>query len=353
MAQTWFSTWSSDVFTRKLLALTAAVALGGACSLDQQSAPNLAGPSELGISLSMSATPDIITQDGRSTTMIEIVARDPASQPVRNLTLRAETAYRPENVAESTVADFGALSARVVSTNNDGRATLTYQAPSAPSLLARFDNIVTVIVTPVGTNYGNSVSRHVAVRLARPNNPNPNDAPVPRFYFSPTAPRENEDVFFDASASTDPNGRIVFYAWDFGDGRTGQGVRATHSYALAGEFKVALSVTDDSGTTVTTDAFADGATVSVGTSANPTAAFISSPSSAKVGGTVNFSAAASTAPTGREIVSYAWNFGDGSTGSGMAPSHVYGLAATYTVALTVIDNTGRKHTTTGIVSIVP
>lgn len=333
------------MFTKRLLALTAAVALGGGCSLDKQAAPALSGPSEFGLSLAVTATPDVITQDGRSTAMIEIVARDAASQPVRGLTMRAET------TVNGVVADFGELSSRTVSTGNDGRTSLTYQAPAAPSLTAASDNIVTVVVTPVGSNYGNSYARNVVIRLARPNNPLPNGKPVPRFFFSPNAPSENEDVLFDASASTD-DGRIVSYLWNFGDGSTGQGARVFHAYPLAGAYKVTLTVTDDSGESATTPLDALG-TVTVGTSPNPTASFVSSPANPKVGTQVNFNAAASTAPTGREIVHYLWNFGDGNVGEGMTKAYVYGAVGSYTVSLTVTDNTGRKHTITGTVSVVP
>lgn len=50
---------------------------------------------------------------------------------------------------------------------------------------------------------------------------------------------------FDASGATDPDGRIVSYAWDFGDGETGTGVTATHTYPAAGDYRVTLTVTDD------------------------------------------------------------------------------------------------------------
>ena len=54
-------------------------------------------------------------------------------------------------------------------------------------------------------------------------------------------------VDFDASTSTDPDGSVVGYAWDFGDGATGQGVRVQHTFGAAGGFAVVLNVTDDAG----------------------------------------------------------------------------------------------------------
>jgi PKD repeat protein len=54
-------------------------------------------------------------------------------------------------------------------------------------------------------------------------------------------------VAVDASASTDPDGSIASFAWDFGDGQTGTGATASHTYAAAGTYDVKLTVTDDAG----------------------------------------------------------------------------------------------------------
>ena len=56
-------------------------------------------------------------------------------------------------------------------------------------------------------------------------------------------------VDFDASASNDPDGTITAYAWDFGDGSTGSGVAASHTYTAAGSYMVSLTVTGDFGAT--------------------------------------------------------------------------------------------------------
>ena len=53
----------------------------------------------------------------------------------------------------------------------------------------------------------------------------------------------------DASTSSDSNGRIVSYAWDFGDGSTGSGLQLSHTYATAGTYRVVLTITDDTGET--------------------------------------------------------------------------------------------------------
>lgn len=52
---------------------------------------------------------------------------------------------------------------------------------------------------------------------------------------------------FNASGSIDPDGQIVSYEWDFGDGKAGTGVEIIHEYDTVGTYKVTLTVTDDKG----------------------------------------------------------------------------------------------------------
>ena len=75
--------------------------------------------------------------------------------------------------------------------------------------------------------------------------------PVASFTFSPTSPVVGEVVLFNATASNDPDGEIVSYAWNFGDGTTAVYVKdenltavANHTYTAAGTYTVTLTVTD-------------------------------------------------------------------------------------------------------------
>jgi PKD repeat protein len=79
-------------------------------------------------------------------------------------------------------------------------------------------------------------------------------SPEASFTYSPPDPEINEVVTFDASSSSDPDGTVVSYFWDFGDGNTETGsyATATHSYAVEGTYNVALTVTDNDGLTNTT-----------------------------------------------------------------------------------------------------
>ncbi|MBT1705170.1 cellulase family glycosylhydrolase [Chryseosolibacter indicus] len=60
---------------------------------------------------------------------------------------------------------------------------------------------------------------------------------------------ENTDINVDAIGSSDADGNIVAYAWNFGDGETGSGINASHTYSSIGSYIVTLTVTDDDGST--------------------------------------------------------------------------------------------------------
>ncbi len=80
---------------------------------------------------------------------------------------------------------------------------------------------------------------------------NSNQAPVASFTYSPANPGPEETTIFNASASYDPDGWIVEYTWNFGDGKTTTVTDpiTTYSYPLDGNYTVELTVTDNSGST--------------------------------------------------------------------------------------------------------
>jgi PKD repeat protein len=71
--------------------------------------------------------------------------------------------------------------------------------------------------------------------------------PLAYFYCSPDTPTAGEPVHFYAYSSYDPDGYIVSYKWDFGDGSSGSGVTAAHIYSAGGTYTAALTVTDNNG----------------------------------------------------------------------------------------------------------
>lgn len=165
-----------------------------------------------------------------------------------------------------------------------------------------------------------------------------NRPPVAAFSFT----RAFQRVNVDAAASSDPDGPIATYAWDFGDGTTGSGVTASHTYANPGSYTVSLTVTDEGGLSHTT-------TQSVTAAANlpPVAAFTSSVNLHQV----SLDATTSSDPDG-SVASYAWDFGDGATGTGSQAQHDYGRAGTFQVTLTVTDGEGATHSVTHAVETV-
>ncbi|MFB3854474.1 MAG: PKD domain-containing protein [Vicinamibacterales bacterium] len=324
-----------------LVSLVVAAALPGAsCTVKKTQPPPLAGPSVLALSLTVSATPDHLTQDGASQAQITVIARNENGEPVPNLPLRVDL------MVGGTIVDFGSISSKNLVTGGDGRATAAYTAPPAPLESVDQGTVITVFVTPVGDNYANAEARSVDIRLVPPGviQP-PNGAPVADFVFSPASPTAYSDVFFDASSTTD-DGRIVSYSWTFGDGGTASGRTVTHRFQNSGEFAVTLTVVDDRGL-----ADSETKTVSVSASTLPVASFVFSPQQPSVNQDIMFNGAESKAAPGRFIVGYDWNFGSGSPRSGMTVTKSYSLPGTYNVTLTVTDDVGQKGTASKAVNV--
>ena len=79
-----------------------------------------------------------------------------------------------------------------------------------------------------------------------------NTPPASRFIAQPETGQAPLEVTFDATSSTDPDGEIATYEWDFGDGQQGTGATITHTFATSGAYTVNLSVIDESGATAST-----------------------------------------------------------------------------------------------------
>jgi len=325
-----------------LAALGAVLALSAGCTLKSQDAPPLSGPSELGTSITLTASPDAINQDGGSQSLITITARDSKGNPLRSLSLRTDI------FVGGIHTDFGTLSARSVVTDSNGRATLIYTAPAAPAGPAVDTNTtVTIVATPLGTDFANEVSRLVTIRLLPVGVVVPPDGLNPQFTFTPSSPLDHQPVLFDASTSTSAAGNpIVSYAWDFGDGQTSSGRQQTHAFNMAGTYFVTLTIADGVGRTAQTSQQVD-----VGAGVGPAVSFTTSPGDPRVGEVVNFNAAATVPAPGRRIVSYLWDFGDGEqkTTSTASTTHDYQRVGTFTVTLTATDDAG--HTGTATISL--
>ncbi|MFQ5909158.1 MAG: ABC transporter substrate-binding protein [Thermoplasmata archaeon] len=166
-----------------------------------------------------------------------------------------------------------------------------------------------------------------------------------------------EQVVFNASASTDLDGEIVEFSWDFGDGDQGEGVEITHSFTDPGAYIVYLEVTDNRGDVGTNEVsllYIDvlSPTIPKGNASAPTAIATSDSNVIEEETQVSFDAASSwgwkwnpdkgdfdSTPTA--ITAFAWDFGDGDTSNEAAPNHTYSSSGNYVAKLTVTAENGR------------
>ncbi|HKU62332.1 MAG TPA: PKD domain-containing protein [Gemmatimonadales bacterium] len=139
--------------------------------------------------------------------------------------------------------------------------------------------------------------------------------------------------------STDPDGTVASWRWDFGDGATSTQRSPSRTFAAAGQYTVSLRVTDD-----------DGASDTRSHPANPSAPTASNdPPHAEFEVTCQDLRCTfvdrSDDPDGA-VASWSWDFGDGSTSSERNPSHTYASAGRFTVLLMVTDDKGAADTRT-------
>jgi len=176
--------------------------------------------------------------------------------------------------------------------------TSTAQNPSH-TYAAAGTYTVSLTVTDDDSDTG-STSRPVTVTA-------PNVPPAADFTFT-----ANHLVVNFTDASTDSDGTIVSWLWNFGDGNTSTAQNPGHTYAAGGTYTVTLTVTDN-------DSAVDSISKPVTVTANipPTAGFTYSIN----GLTVTFTDTSSD-PDGT-IVSWLWNFGDGNTSTLQNPIHTY------------------------------
>ena len=340
-----------DLSTRARVALFA-VALAAvtlpACQQDATPDPfKFGGPSELGLSLTLTASPDVLALDGASQSLVTILARDGSGDMKPNVMLRLQIRFN------GVLQDYGRLSTKTLVTGQFGRAVATYTAPLSLSNVDT-EQTVEIVVTPIVENSASPVPRSLTIRLVPSGTVIPPFSLTAGFRFTPSDPDPTvlQDVLFETNcvSASDTNcvtGPVVSYAWDFGDGNTASGPTATHVYSSVSTFAVTLTVTDpynrrtSASQTVTTTA-----------GPTPTPKFSFSPSAPNITTRVRFDATLSTAPPGRTITAYDWDFGDGVTKTGVISNNSFSVAGEYAVTLTVTDSLGVTATTSKFVPVV-
>ncbi len=194
---------------------------------------------------------------------------------------------------------------------------------------------VTLKVTDDDGDQSTALTKQVVVK---------NVPPTAAFNFSPAAPTDLESVSF-TDASTDGDGTVTGWAWDFGDGATASTQNPTHRYADDGTYVVTLKVTDDDGdqsVAVTQQVVVKNVPPEAGLSFSPTA-----PTDLQ---TVTFTDTSTDADG--SIAGWAWSFGDGETATTQNPTHRYADDGTYTVTLTVTDDDGDTDVATTTITVL-
>ncbi|UCF11871.1 MAG: PKD domain-containing protein [Thermoplasmatales archaeon] len=198
------------------------------------------------------------------------------------------------------------------------------------------DGIYTITLT-VTDNYGATDKKTRQITIL-------NVAPIPNFNYFPATPTDLEVVIFN-DKSFDMDGTIAFWNWDFGDGNTSNEQNPTHQYADNGIYTITVNVTDDDG--------AEQKTTKQITIQNvaPQASFSFSPAEPTTNDTIQF--LDHSKDNDGEIITWNWNFDDGTTSTEKSPTYNYKTEGTYRVLLKVNDNDGDTETITKYIIVLP
>lgn len=181
----------------------------------------------------------------------------------------------------------------------------------------------------------NTATREVTVGAA-------NAAPVARIVAPATAVVGTPVAFDDAS--TDADGTIIAWEWDFGDGARANEPSPTHTFDRPGDRTVRLTVTDEMGATAS-------ATARVTVRAPSFSAAIDAPTTATVGESITVRDASEG--EGVSVTAWSWNFGDGATATTANATHAYAEPGAYTIALDVTTSDGRTHSALARIEVTP
>jgi PKD domain len=256
------SSLAQTVYRSVTLAVVCAALSSGGCGLDEQSIPDLGGPSTTGTQLKLTATPDVITADGFSTSLIRVEVFDQNGDPAPGRTILLALADQDQQFADlgslySPTGNLLRAAEATVVTGGNGAADAVYTAPPRTDFTR--DGSVTVRARPVGTDFNGDIYNFLRIELK---SAEPRLFPVPggalTCNFVVEAPqgsttcsdattcsvKRNTSVLFQ-DAST---GDIVRYDWYFGDGSPNEDSPDTnHVFRAVGVFTVTHRVTDRNG----------------------------------------------------------------------------------------------------------
>ena len=239
---------------RVAAAVLVVLALNG-CGLDEVEIPDLDGPSELATSVVLTANPDIVVADGFSTSLVQALVRDESGRPVNGRDIFFGIADESGRTADigllrGSSGSVGVGTGIVARSNAQGIAQVVYESPARTDATA--NQTVLVTARPVGTDANAARYRSVRIELRSaeprlfPQNPDNVDPDCDFAVEAPRGFRRNETILFQ-STSFDPDGTIVRYFWDFGNGTRADHPDGAAIYRVAGDYTVSHVVTDDDG----------------------------------------------------------------------------------------------------------
>lgn len=217
------------------------------CGLKDVQIPDYTGPSELALSLKLTASPDILGADGFSTSSVQATLRGPDGQPLagRDITFVLTDDF-------GRFADIGRLSADRGTTNGAGIVQVIYTAPYRTDNTANRSILVQARPILDDAN-GQFFYRNVRIELRSPETRQfpqapDDDPPHCDFLIEPGIGGvfPGNQILF-RSTSYDADGFIIRYEWDFGDGTKDDKPDVNHAYGFSGQFLVVHVVTDNVG----------------------------------------------------------------------------------------------------------
>jgi PKD domain-containing protein len=243
------------------IGLSAWLALSfGGCTTHEVSVPELEGPSEQGISIVLKVSKDVLVADGRDFAVVTATVRGPNGRLAANQDVFFAIADESGHFADIgvIVGSNGPGTGATVRTNAQGVAQVLYEAPARTDATA--NQTVLVLARLVGSDFNGDAYHSVRIELRSaeprlfPGNPTNLD-PKCNFITEPSAgPFRVNTVIGFHSTSVDPDGVIIRYEWNFGDGTTGDQPDNAKVYRAAGNYSVTHSVIDDDGARATCSA---------------------------------------------------------------------------------------------------
>lgn len=250
--------------------------------------------------------------------------------PIASFTASQDFPGAPVQFDASASFETGATITSYTWDFGDGSTTRKTSSPQISRSYVKVGSYSVILV--VADAAGNRAQTEQTVSVAV------DKVPIPAF----TADVSLYNVAVDASDSTDPDGAIVAYDWDWGDGGVGSGVTTNHTYEFSGEYEVTLILTDNQGIRAS-------ASQTIVAAPLPDAEFLINANALVV--TVNAQESIDFNP----ITQYTWYWGETGTANsyGITATHTYRAAGTYPIALQITDAAGNTDVVTHEVSVSP